>query len=208
MALSLSGMETRIDNSLKLLGSQSSTIKEQNISDAVAKFISKMDVPLITSAVSVLSGDKTYSIPADIRKIQDIRDADGDSHNYTIDATSRQFILQTAPTANETYTVYGTPDDVRTNLDAIIASIPTSYEYILWAYIIAMSYEWANEDTASGKMQKADFMANEERRSKNLSIGSDFVTMQTFDSDGRLIADGGNAEGFNVDIDGLYQSDL
>ncbi len=208
MALSLAGIKTRIDNSLKLLGKQSDTVKEQNISDAVAKFLSKMDVPINSATFNTVSGTVRYSVPATIRKIQDIRDSDGDSQNFSLDSTTNEFILETTPDAVETWTVYGTWNAVRTNLSSIVVAIDECLEQVLWAYVIAYCYEWANEDTAANKLQKADFLAQEERRSRNVALSVDFVTVQNYDTTGKRIADASNAEGFDVDIDGLYQSDL
>jgi len=208
MALSLAGFKARIDNSLKLLGKQSDTVQEQNISDAVSKFISKMDHPIHGATFDTESGTATYSVPATIRKIQDIRDSDGDSVNFTLDSTTNEFVLQSTPDSVETFTVYGTWNSVRTNLSAIIADTDESLEHVLWAYVNAYCYEWANEDTAANKLQKADFLANEERRSNNVILSMDFVTMQNYDTKGKRIADAANAEGFNVQVNGLYQSDL
>jgi len=208
MALSLAKIKTRIDASLKLLGKQSNDVKEDNISDAVSKFVSKMDVPIYGVTFSTVANTKTYSVPAGIRKIQDIRDADGESVVWSLDTTTNEFTLQTAPDTVETWTVYGTYNGVRTNLDTVITAIDESLEQVLWAYVVAYCYGWANEDTAANKLQTANFLAKEERESNNVSLSMDFVTMQNYDTTGKRIADSANAEGFDVQIDGLYESDL
>jgi hypothetical protein len=204
----LTSLKARIDSSLKLLGSQTDTVKEDNISDALGEFISYMDWPRISGTVSIVSGTKTYSIPSTIKKIIDIRDADGDSVVYTTDTTVEKFTLQDGATAAATYTVYGTPADSRTNLSTIIASLEGSMERVLWAYIVAFCYFWANEDTGISKLQIAEKLADNERKNINRDLDFSLMTDQFIDNTGQKIGDPNNAEGINVQIDDYLESDI
>ena len=204
----LTSLRTRIDNSLGLLGNQSDTVKDDNISDALSQFIAYMDWPRISASVSIVSGTKTYSIPSTIKKIIDIRDADGDSVVYSTDTTVSKFTLQDGATAAATYTVYGTPADVRTNLSAIIEAVEGNMERVLWAYIVAYCYSWANEETYISRLQAADKMAMDERQNINRDLDFNLMTNQFIDNAGQVIGDENNAEGVNVQISDYLESDI
>jgi hypothetical protein len=204
----LASLRTRIDNSLKLLGTKSDTVKDDNISDALGQFISMMDWPRITASVVIVDGTKTYSIPSTIEKIIDIRDEDGDSVVYSTDTTVDEFTLQDAANTGATYTVYGTPKDTRTNLDTIIAAVPGSMERVLWAYIVAFSYSEANEESYINRMNMADKMAIDERKNLNRDLDFNLVTEQFIDNTGQKIGDVDNAEGINVQINDYLESDI
>ncbi len=211
MALSLTDFENRIDRSLKLLGTMSAASKTDNICDGVSEFVKQMDLPLITDTIAVNTTTKRYSVPATINflKIQDVRKADlVTSVNFVLDATTQEIVLQDLPGEAANYTVYGTPEDVETNLSTIIAAISTNYKRELWAYIKWACYEWANEDTANAKLTEAIELGRRARKSNNMSLALDFVTNQNKDTTGKRIAQDANAEGFPADIDDFLKDDI
>jgi len=209
MALTSANLRTRMDREFKLLGITSTMTDEKNdiIDDALSEFVSYMDKPIISATLAVTAGTTRYDMPATIRKIQDVRDADGDSVVYSEDLTAVQIVLQDDPTSGN-YTVYGTPEDVETNRDTIVAAIRTQYKRVLWAFVRWSTYAWAHNDKATNMLKEARFLANSERKSQNRRMDDVNTTVQSKDTTGQNIEDVGNVEGRDVNISNLFESDL
>lgn len=212
MALSTTTVKARIGRQLALLGLDNSVNQDATadvLRDAVRAYVAKMDQPVISASMAVTADDDgPYSVPATIRKVQDIRDADGDSVVYSRDVTAGTVTLQDAPSASGNYTVYGTPKEVSTNLDTIVAAISEDHEAILLAYCVAYGMMYAMADGADKALQRATYLAQQERKSANRDLDMDFVRVKHKDVRGQLIDDSSNAEGFDVDVDDDLASDL
>lgn len=208
MALSYTGMQTRFNNSLSILGDPGASVIADIIIDATRRFISIMDTPMLSASLSVTTSSGPYDVPATIRKIADIRNSSNVSQEYVYDATTNKITFVKAPLTSGTYTIYGLPKEVRTNISTIIAAISEDYESVLWAYIRAFAYSWADHPDAIAKLQEADKLAFEERQSSNYPTGHYPVSIKQLDTRGNLIADSSNYEGNNVDIGDQFENDL
>lgn len=210
MALSTTEYKARIDRQLQLLGKMDDNVKTDVIEDAVRYFITKMDEPKITANLSVTADTRYYDRPSTINKIIDVRD-DSDpavSKVYAEDTTSGQIVLQDTPDGAATWTVYGTPADVETNLDAIIAAIDEDYGYVVWACIVAFSHGWANGDQYITRLQVADQLIKKARASRNRRLDWGKTPVKQLDVKGKLIHDENNAEGFDADYTQFLANDL
>lgn len=212
MALATATLKARIARQLGILGLDNSVNEEATadvLRDAVRAFVAKMDEPVISATMAVTADDDgPYSVPATIRKVQDIRDADGDSVVYSKDVTARTVTLQDAPSASGNYTVYGTPKEVATNLDTIIAAISEDHEAVLAAYCVAYGKLYVMAEGAEKSLQAAVYLAQQERKSRNRDLDMDYTTVKHKDVRGQLVSDSSNAEGLDVDIDDDLASDL
>ena len=195
------------DSALILLGDISDS-EDDIISDAVSQFVKKMDYPIISASLSVTEGNKgPYDLPETISKIRAIYDNEGDGEVYTCDEVRGQITLQDAPAGNLTYTVYGTTDNIITNLSTVVAAIPENDLNVLFAYVRAYAYDWGNEATADAKLQKADFLAAQARKAKNRSINNLTQPIGIIDAQGNRIVAANNPFGLSG-ISGLYEQDL
>jgi len=207
MALSYTDSVARWKRDYKLLGlPEDATIKDILV-NSLSDFISIMDEPVISATLAVTTGTLTYDIPDTIDKIQDIRDGDGTSVVYSEDETAGQVTFQDAVTTGD-YTVYGTPDEVRTNIETIIAAVPEKLEDIWWNFVEAYSYKWANEDSWANLLSVAENQALKRRRRRNRRLDNLNISMKNIDVRGYNINDSANREGFDVQIDGLFKNDL
>lgn len=211
MALSTLTIKARIGRQLAMLGFDSVNADGQTdiMCDAVRAYTRRMDLPVISASLSVTaSDDGPYTIPATIRKVQDVRDADGDSVVYTTDTTVGKITLQDAPGADASYTVYGTPKEVRTNLDAVVAAITEDHEGLLMAYCAAYARMYVNEQGAADALMLAERLALKERMAANRTLDQDFVRVKEKDVRGQVVDDASNVEGHDVDVDDSSESDL
>jgi hypothetical protein len=207
MGLTTAGIKARMTRSLKILGSPSSDEQTDILADSLRKFISVMDAPIISESLVFSNAGSAYCIPETIKKIQDIRDSAGSSVVYSIDETASTITLQDSE-ATGVYTAYGTPRDIRTNMDDIIEAVSEDMEFVLWSYIQAFYHKWGHSDMFVTELQAADKLAHEERQSFNYNLNNQFVTVKTLDSTGKNIADASNAEGFTSDVSDQFESDL
>ena len=210
MALSTAEYKARIDRQLQLLGAMDDDVQTDIIEDATRYFVSKMDEPTISADLSVTASTRYYTIPATIRKIVDIRD-DSDpkvSKVYSEDTTQGQVVLQDTPSGSATWTVYGSPKEIETNLDTVIAAISEDLGYVLWACIKAFAHDWANSDQFVNRLQAADKYITNERKSRNRRLDWGKTSVKLLDTRGRLVADSDNAEGFTPDMSDWQGTDL
>ena len=208
MALSFENLRNRMTRDFKLLGLTDTATQADVVCDAVGEFLEKMDVPVIAAELSVSSGVASYSIPETIDKIVDVRDEPGESVSYSIDTTTDTIALATAPADSATYTVYGTTQNVRSNLDAVVAAIPENDEHVLYAYVRAAAYEWAHHAKAPGLCQKARAKATARRKSKNRALNVSGLTVRQRDVRGRYIDDLYSEQGYTPSVSTQFESDL
>jgi hypothetical protein len=208
MAITVAKLKDRVDKELNLFGYIHDTSKTKLVNDAMSLFIDETDLPIIPASLSIVANTATYSVPGTIRKLQDIRDADGVSQVYSYDETLNKITFQTTPEASATWTAYGTPEDVETNIDTVIAAVKPSDERVLWAFLSALIHESANAADADSKLKRAEYMAKRLRMSRNRRLDYGSATFKTLDSIGQNIADSNNAEGHIAGINDLYESDL
>ncbi len=209
MALSSTDLKARMDREFKILGLSSSKTSEKTdiLTDALDEFVSLMD-PFISANVSIVAGTTRYSIPATIEKVQDLHDTDYTSQVFSIDLNRSEIILQDSPTTTETWVMYGSPADIKTNVDTIVVGLKTDYESVLWAFIKYAAHEWANSDKADGLYQKARIKGLKKRASLQRQLGWDGVSVKTLDTTGANVADSSNREGFTADNSDYLKSDL
>ena len=210
MPLSLAIVKGRMDRdaSLALLGDFTDA-QDDIIGDAVNEFIRFMDRPITSGAMAVTAGSTgPYAVPTGIGKIRDVRDADGDSVVYTYDDVVDKITLQDAPGETGNYTVYGLYEDAYSDLDSCIALINTDLYSVLYSFVRWAAYDWDNHDNANSMYQKARDMARNARKKRNRDL--DKQTMQALRKDvqGRNIGDSASADGIDVQINNLYESDL
>jgi len=208
MALSTTTLYSRMDREFKILGITSTMTNEKAdiLKDAVGEFVDFVDMPRISASLSVTTGTKTYTKPATIRKILDVRDADGNSVVYSEDMVRGTIVLQDDPTTG-TYTVYGAPDDIETNISTIVAAINTRYLSTLWAYVRWAAYAWAGLERAEGQLKTAEHLAKRARKSFNRRLDDTEVANKAIDTTGNIIGDSSNKEGYNVDVGDLFEAD-
>ena len=175
--------------------------------DSITRFISRMDLPIITASIVATEGTDTYSMPSTIKKVRDIRDPDGVSVKYAEDGTTRQITFQDSVSTG-TYTVYGTPDNLRTNIDTIVPLIPEDTEYVLWTFVEVFAAKRAKDTDWPRMLKSAETVAQKERSSRNRRLDINDQMMRLKDTRGRVIADAANADGLNVDISNQFESDL
>jgi len=210
MALSTTIIKNRMgrDSALLLLPAQGDDEKNDIIDDALAEFVSFTDQPILSANLSVTASVEVYSIPATIRKVASIRDADTNTVVYSIDRERGEIVLQSAPGAAYTFVVYGTPADPQTNRDTVIAAIRPDDISCFFAYIRWSAHEWAGDPAADKFYVKARTLGKQVRRRGNRSVDNLYKVFEQFDVKGRRIGDSGNASGFDVDINNQYESDL
>lgn len=210
MALTSAGLKSRMDREFKLLGLSSSKSNEKNdiLTDAVSEFVSLMDTPILSANLTIVADTTRYTKPATIEKIVDIRDTDFNSVVYSEDETRGEFVLQDTPVLDATWIIYGTPADIETNIDVIVAAIDTDYKAVLWAFIRYAAYAWAPRDSAPAMYKLAREIGLKKRGSINRRLDWGRTTVKTLDTTGANIADPNNSEGFKVQKPDLFKSDL
>lgn len=209
MALTSAGIKLRMDRELRLLGQPDADEKTDLLVTAVRRFIRMMDRPVTSASLTVTTSKGPYSVPATIGKLQDIRDAATTpaSVTYTYDETKNEITFQSNPTAG-TWTVYGMPASVRTNIDTIVGNISEDDEDVLWGYILAFAHRWGNSGDFVSYLQAADFEAKEARKSRNRNLDSSHAAIKHLDTQGRNIGDNDNSENITVDISDNFDMDL
>ena len=209
MALSTTLFYDRMDEDFLLLGDPSESQQKNILIDALNEYLKDMENPRTSASLSVTADEDTYSVPAGIDKIADVRNELGKSVNWELDQTVNEIVLQDAPGSDTTYTVYGTTKDVRTNIETVTAAVPENDESVLWELIRAFAHRWANSDQASKLLQEAKALAEEKKQSKNRSIGlARSNNVRHVDVRGRIIGDSDNKAGIDVDINDQFESDL
>jgi len=206
MALSLTESIARWNRDFILLGSPESETITDIFVDSLSDLINVLDAPITSDSLTVVSGTKTYSIPSIIQKVQDVRDADGVSVVYSEDTTTNEITLQNNP-ASGSFVVYGTFKNIRDDISTIIAALPQDLEVVWWLFVKAYSFNWANENNWLQILDNAKEQAILKRRSVNRRIDN-MGAMKTLDVRGYNINDPANSDGFDVQIPGLYESDL
>lgn len=207
MALSTSEFKNRWNRELKLFGKPTDNEQTDVISDATRHFVAKMDKPIISASLSVTTSTKRYDVPSTLRKVKAIRDSSENNITADIDKVTNDIVLDSTPTAAATYTVYGSPKEVRTNLDTIIAAISEDYEMVLWQYITAMVHKWAKDAGWVEQWKAAEQFAGDAMRSDNYDLDTERA-IKIRDTAGRLIADTDNYGGWTPDINDQFESDL
>jgi len=208
MALSLENIRNRMARDFKLLGLSDQLSQSDVIVDALGEYVQKMDRPRISASLAVVADTKRYSVPTTIEKIIDIRDADGDSVDYAIDSTTEEVVLSAAPSSASTYTVYGTTEDVRSNLESVVAAIPENDEHVFYAYIRAQAFEWAHHDKAPQQWQIAKQKATARRKSRNRALNISGLTVRQRDARGRYIDDPYTDQGITPEVSTQFEGDL
>jgi hypothetical protein len=208
MALSTTALRARVADEIRLFGAFSTAQTTSILASAASRYMDQVDRPRLSASLSVSSGVTTYAIPATIERVEDVRDADGASVLFGLDMISRQIGFQDAPSGSQTWTVYGTPADIRTNLDAVIAAVPENDEAILWEYVNAFAYHAAHSQDWTTQLQFADKLAFEKLKARNRSIEVGRATLRIIDSTGSLVASTDNAEGLTPGVSGDLGSDL
>lgn len=209
MALSLTIIETKIDNHLKILGSFASAVKRDIVRDAVMRYCRKVDTPVISATLAVTASTGPYSIPSTIEKMVNLYD---DATiplvvAYGTDLTKREITLVEEPDDAGDYTAYGTPRNIRTNISTVIAAIDENHEDVLWGYVRAFAMQQKNAASANDELLKADKAARELRQNINMHLDSTGNAIKMKDTTGQVIADSANSEGYDVNVDDLYESD-
>jgi hypothetical protein len=209
MALSQAALRARALREFAIIGVDTSTY-DDIIADGLRLFVQRMDLPIISASLSVTVSEGPYTIPATIRKIVDVRD-NASTHasvKWSEDTTAGKLTLQDAPSAAGTYTVYGTPKEVVTNVAAIITATSEDMYPVLWQFIRAAAHAAQNSEHAERHLALAYQMALEERKSANRLLSMDYITAQMKDTTGSIVADDGNADGVEEDINDFLESDL
>lgn len=187
MALTAAGWKSRIETDLQLiLGKASAQLQDDILNRALARFIRKVDRPIISASLVVTTSAGPYAVPATIDKLVDIRDAATVpvSVEYSFDSTKNEITLTSEPTAAATYTCYGTPAEVRTNQAAVLAALKDAWEDIVWSYIKGYAFEWANNSEAANMLMYADKLATDERKSRNRRLDTTGVSAKYKDANG------------------------
>ena len=209
MALSAAGYVTRINNELVLLANPTAA-QTDIIKDALTDLLTYIrDLCRINTTLSVSSATDDYDIPDTIDQVERIDDEDGDPIVYGIDRLQRKITLQDSEDSASAvnYTVYGTPLDIRTNYDTVIAALPESYSNALWAYIVAGCHEQAQHELADGKLKKAEFKAHNLLMYLNSEPGFLDRTIAIVDFQGSTIGDTNAGDGIDYDITEFAQTE-
>jgi len=208
VALTAAEFKTKFTNDFNLYGLPSAEQQTDILVRALRRFAAQMDSPIVSESLSVASGTARYSVPAAISKIQDIRNADGVSVNFTLDKTTNELILQSTPSGAATYTVYGVPKNVRTDIDTILALVDETHEPVLYAYIEAYFANWAKDENFTNLLLFADKLATDERSYNNRLLNTDDLTMGIRDARGKYIGDSNNPMGRQITYNNRYGMDL
>jgi hypothetical protein len=210
MALSVAGLKTRMgrDVGLQTYGSLA-TSYDDLISDSVSEYISLMDSPIVTGSISVTAGNVgPYAVPDAIGKLRDIRNAAGKSVVYSYDTDKKEITLQEAAATDQTYTVYGTIEDVKTNIGAAVAAIPEEHERLLMGLIRAYAAYFMRESNWVTSLQSAQQLCKNERLSRNRLLNMDYMAVPLKDSRGNIIDDPANASGYSPAINDFLGNEL
>jgi hypothetical protein len=209
-SLTTAHLKNRISRELKLLGDPQDDEKTDILCDALARFIMMMDMPIIGVSLTVTASTVEYTLPGSIRKMTDIRDSNGVSVNFAFDEVQRVVTLETAPSASGSYTVYGTPKEIRTNIDVIIPAISEDFEWVLWGYVRAFAHSWANSSQFIERRKEADQNALQARQDLNWSVNVDRskTRVKLRDHRGNVIDDSGNIENVTTGRSNLFRNDL
>ena len=209
MALAYTDFTTRIDNELKLLDSFSSAVQTALLKDALSEMCRLGDVE-ISESLSVTDGQQEYDYPDTIKKIHILYDDSTPPVEvpYTDETYRRKIYLQDDPDENAVYTIYGTPYEVRTNYDDIIAALPEEWGDILWQFVRYHCMKQARDQSWVVERQAALQMLKEHRQSKNRSEDVANQSMQHLDRKGYRIDDTNNSEGLNVDYSDHLEIDV
>jgi len=200
LALAYTDFETRITNELKLLDSFSSAVVTDILKDALTEMC-RLGDPEISATLAVVDGTQVYDYPATIKKIHALYDDSSPVEEvvYTDITYKRQVYLQEDPDENANYTIYGTPYNVRTNYQTIIAALPEEYGDILWQFVRVGCMKQARDDAWQVEAQVARQMLREYQQSSNRNEDVADQTVQLLDRKGYRIDDTSNAEGLDPD---------
>lgn len=205
MALTAAGYVTRINNEMVLLANPAAS-QPEIIKDALTDLMTYIrDMCRLNATMAVDGTTDEYDIPATIDIVEKVYDDDSDPIVFSVDRLLRKITLQNSESASGSvnYTVYGTPLDVRTNYETIIASLPESYSGALWAYIVAGCYEQAMHEMSDSKLNRAKLKAHELLLYLNSNAGMRDRTITMVDFTGARVGDTNAADGIDYEINNL-----
>jgi hypothetical protein len=201
MALTAEGYKSRIRLELNLLG-EFGSIDTELIRDALTQFCRYVE-PEIAASLVVADGATVAEVPDTIEKITDLRDSDGARVTYALDVQRRKLQLTAGG-----YTVYGTPRNVRTNYDTIIAGLNENYGDVLWTFIEWRIHKQSESDRASERWSEAVELTRRLKQDRNRQPDSYRRALQLQDVRGNIINDAYNADGIEPNITSSYEMDL
>lgn len=208
MSFTVADLTSRINEELKLYGAFESNTITNIIKNAVVEYMKKVDRPTISATLAVTSGATKYSLPTTIDQVEDIRDENGNSIVVTrVDTLGRVVYLQNAPSGAVNYSVYGTPRDIKTNLNTVVSAIDENDENVVWAFIEAYANKAAQGQEWVTLLQAANKAVVETLQSRNRSLSMSNTSMRFVDNNGQRIDDLNNADGVEPDITDYLASD-
>lgn len=204
MGTTAATINARIQTELSLLGDFTNT-QTEIVKDALAIFCRKAD-PIISASLTVTSGTTVYSFPNTIDKVTKIEDSDGDDIFFALSTYKRKLTLDDDP-ASGTYTVYGTPKDVRTNIATILTALDENAVDVLWSWVQYKCYDMTDSDKSQGKYLEADRKTNEYIYYQNRQSSLFGDTVQARDAKGGILMDAGNPRGVNANYGTYLETD-
>jgi len=207
VALSLTDFYARIVAEVQPVLGDLTPVRAALVQDALTAFCTDVE-PEIGTTLSIVSGTTEYAIPPTLDKISHMQDSTDVEIVYSLNTHERTITLQTTPTAAATYTVYGTPRDIRTNASTIIAALSENYGKVLWLYIKAACYDVRDSDKATTMMLVAQSEGNRLRYYRNRNSDLYSQRIQQVDSRGHKFSDSDDADAITPNNDALYESDL
>lgn len=200
MAFAIADIRTRIASELSKLDDFSS-VQDDLIKDALTDLLTALvEFVRYSSALAVTTATSTYTKPATIDVIERIENAAGDAVSYSVDKYEGKITFQDTPGSAQSYTVYGTPNNLRTNAAAVIAALPESYYRSLWAYVKAACHDNAESDSAETMYQKAERSAHELLMYLNSEPGYRDRQISIVDAEGNRIGVANPVDGVDNDI--------
>lgn len=207
MALSLSDIQNRMSNELRLLGVPTAA-KADIIKDALTKLMAYIrELCRISATLSVSSSTDIYDVPATIDIVSEVKNSAGAGVVYSVDTKRRKITLQDTETSAVSYTVYGTPKDVRTNYSTIIAALPESYGESLWSYVVAGSHKQAMSERYADMLNDAKMSAHELLMYLNDEPGYKDRTIAIVDVTGSRVGDSSAQDGIDYEITSLGETE-
>lgn len=212
--MTLAQLKARIDSELSLLGAFDDTNKVSIISDAIRAFCRRFEPDSLNVTLAVTAAVTEYSVPDWIDKISRIYNEDNDRVVYEYNPFRRKINFVTAPSGSVNYTIYGTPNLIRFNLqdstvesgqtlpnyDRFLASFDEDWEDCIFQYIRAFAAKTARDDTWKDEFQLAELETRRLRQYRNMNREMTDQAMIFRDREGRVIDNSANMDGQTEDI--------
>jgi len=200
MSLTLAHFTERIGRELRLLATPTAARADLTKDGLTELMLAIREDCRVSAVLVVSSATDTYDIPSTVDVVEAVEDADGGAVVYSLNHLTREMTLQNSESssAGVNYTVYGTPLDVRTNAEVIVAALPESFEPSFWAFVVASCHAQAETSVADTKEQRARMKAHELLMYLNSSAGYRDRTIAIKDAQGKIIGDDNAADGVDV----------